>query len=225
MLRKYLIYSGLFVFALFWGLLGLCTFYPNYDDKNSDTVDFKKVTVAKACNKDESTCINRVLLVRGKITNNTLATISNLYKQKDFLQPEAICFDSIGGNNPTAERLIKFIKLKNYKTCLAEKYILSDSQEVKSVKCNSACPFIFLASNERVALGNDFAVGIHHSGKTFDLCFFKCHFNSGGEEFEEYLTLENHKEFFKDSRKVDFENVRYLSFKELEDYAFFTQKL
>ncbi len=225
MLKKYSIYSGLILFVLFWVLLVSCTIYPNYDDKNSDTVDFKKVTVAKACNKDESTCLDRVLLVREKITNNTLAAISHLYNQSDFVKPETICFDSIGGDNPPAERLIKFIKASNLNTCLAEKYIISGSQEVKGVKCDSACPFLFLASDKRVALGTDFAVGIHHSGKTFDLCLFKCHFNSGGEEFEQYLTRVEHKKFFKDSRKVDFEDERNLSFKELEGYAFFTQKL
>lgn len=214
------------LFALFFALgvsLIICTQTSGQVEVNSGSID-EKVTIARACNISESFCLNRVLLIRGRITNNTLATLSELYNQSDFQEPEAICFDSIGGDNHAAERLIYVIKGSEVKTCLAEKYILSDATLIEGVKCNSACPFIFLSGNKRLALGSEFDVGIHHSGFTFNFCFFKCYFNVGGEEFEQYFTREEHKKFFTDSRKVDYEYVRYLPFKELEGYAFFTQK-
>jgi hypothetical protein len=229
-----------FGLAVFLVLLISCTYFPEakrmlgFNDTISvrdgdKKVDLDKALIVDACNADKTICLKDVILIKGRLDEGTINSIKNLKGPNN----KTICLDSRGGNIDIATNIGSWIKANNYNTCLAEKYVIKEKGTISSTVCHSACPFILAMGNERTMVGENFKIGIHHSGGTLDLCFCSFDFNAfafiATDKYEEMLSLSNaseqHQNMLNDSLKIDFSDNQVLSQLEIDKYKLFTQKI
>ena len=191
-------------------------------------IDLDKALIVDACNEDKTTCLKDVILIQGRLDEGTISSIKKL---KD-VNNKTICFDSRGGNIDVATRIGSWIKENNFNTCLADKYIIKGKGTISSTICHSACPFILAMGNERTMVGENFKIGIHHSGGTLELCFCSFDFNALSfiaiDKYKEMLSLSNaskqHLTMLEDSLKISFSDIKVLSQPEVDKYKLFTTK-
>jgi len=138
-------------------------------------IDVPQVLKAKACTSEgeNSECIDSLMLVGG-ISPITLVMLEKAYTlYKDDI--DTICLRSFGGELDVANDMFDFIKTNGLSTCMASYYKFgpdTDKRVPEQVKtknsyCSSACPFLMFAGQERLALGSNFKLEVHHPGKKF----------------------------------------------------------
>lgn len=230
---RFLLYVVLPVLSL----LFLCSFiipaYKEYfappssvNDGRGNTVLLEKAVFADACNAQTKACLKGVLLISGNFEPATGAAIIKLAKSP-HREVTTVCFRSNGGSNDVAKPLMNIIREGKLNTCLADEYHLEDGTVLTGTRCLSACPLVVLAGAERINLGENLKIGIHHSGQAVDFCFFCWRINSGGSDFADYLKgspdSEQHLALFKRSRLTDTNDIDLLSPAEWRQYRVFTQ--
>lgn len=239
-MKKFCINSFLLGLTVFFVLLISCTYFPEakrmlgFNDtisvKDGDKkVDLDKALIVDACNAEKTICLKDVILIKGRLDEGTISSIENLKGPNN----KTICFDSRGGNIDVATRIGSWIKENNFNTCLADKYIIKEKGTISSTICHSACPFILAMGNERTMVGENFKIGIHHSGGTLDLCFCSFYFNAfdfiATNKYKEMLSLSNaskqHLTMLEDSLKINFSDNNILSQLEIDKYKLFTKKI
>lgn len=232
----------IFVCVAILGTLA-CTGYQNFKDdrliiKKSDSeIHLPKAAIAKACNREATYCIDDVLLILGEISGTTLSDLEELARTHGDKEISTICFDSRGGNTAKSSVLGERILKNGLSTCMAERYFLDDKngirRELENTQCNSACSYLLLASNKRIAIGTHFKIATHSAGVNLSLCFCNMPLSSGFMNsfmFESLLDREDnpdreaHLQFLALSQKVSFSEAYYLSNDDLETFAVFTDR-
>jgi hypothetical protein len=127
----------------------------------------------KACTSKDI-CVDDVVLLTGQLVRNSKVAIVEKLQNSINRNPKirTVCFNSPGGDNDSAEAIGKEIALLKLDTCFAGKYLRSNGVVVKNTICNSACPLILLAGQERISYGNALKVGLHSSNGSCRLCGF-----------------------------------------------------
>ncbi|SFG01444.1 hypothetical protein [Neptunomonas qingdaonensis] len=232
----------LVIFILFSLLCSyvLCTYIPGFKRElgfydtisvsdGDENVDLDKALIVDACNQDKTSCLKNVILIKGRLDEGTISSIKNLKGPNNKI----ICFDSPGGSINTATEIGYWIKENGFDTCLAEKYIVKNKRVLTTTVCYSACPFVFVMGNERIMIGNDFQVGLHHSGGTVDFCFCSFNYNSlefvANNKYKEMVGLSNaseqHINMLDDSLLIDFSEIYILPPTKFDKYKLFTKKI
>ena len=175
------------LFVFFFILFGqaITSAYKGHFDEpqvSSAPIVFK----GEAC--DGSGCyLNEVLVLNSEI-NDTSANelISKHNKNKDI---KTICFNSRGGETSAAIKIINHIQFHDLSTCLADKYIGDDGVDIirkgQTTVCQSACPLILIAANNRLRIGRKQSLGVHHTGTEIKFGIFSFKYNCGGTEYIE----------------------------------------
>jgi hypothetical protein len=92
--------------------------------------------MAQACTLDESSCLEDVILVLGKLDQGAIDSIDTFLKEG---MPDTICFRTPGGQSDAAVSIGNWIRNNKINTCLAEKYIIEGKVTLNSTVCFSAC--------------------------------------------------------------------------------------
>jgi hypothetical protein len=173
---------ALFFFVLF-GIIVVAVaklssmwFVSNYcTDRNVKTIDRSigpmRLHAAKACSLADGCGID-VALLDGQIMSNSGEVIS---KSLDFYfkgnpSVKTVCLNSPGGDTTSAKIIGEKIAFLGLDTCLAEKYVVENEKSITGIICNSACPWVFLAGNKRIQLGEKIKIGIHSAKWTGYFC-------------------------------------------------------
>jgi len=208
-----------------------CVICPNFSPPltiNGNPIP--NVLIVDACTLDESKCLKDVLLIRGQIVEDTDEYVKEVLKAHPT---DTICFSSEGGNTDTSIRIGKLIDSKGLNTCLAKRYKLNGGKDLALKACESACPYMFLTGTNRVALGEDFRIGVHSSGWHIDCCILKFKFTDNEKSMMKYKNMFLAKRSKDDSKHIalidlasneEYSGMDYLERWELEHYAFFTER-
>ncbi len=241
---KSLIFPIACVFLFLVLLLAICTTYEGLkrdqfaNEKLENKIQLSKSVFGKACNREESYCIDDVLILRGSITETTLSDLKELARTQGDKKVSAICFDSPGGNVIKAGGLGKWILKSKLPTCMAEVYFVNDKKgqlrKIKNTKCSSSCNFLLLASNKRIAIGSDFKIVTHSAGNNFSFCFCSAPLSirlMNSFVFKSLLSRddnpdrEQHLDFLAFSKTIDFSESYQLTSFDIEKFKIFTWRL
>lgn len=210
-IRKYLPPTIGLLATVTAGLFFSCTFVipalksqPKelFTDNSGAEFSLAKATIADACDSKTKECLKNVFLISGNFDDSTVEALNRLGDRT----ARTICFRSNGGRNDTAKALMKIIKEEKLNTCLADEYHLANGTVLKNTMCHSACPLVLVSGYERINLGKNIQVGIHHSGQSIDLCIMCWRLSYGGGDFESDIKdtpdAEQHLALFYRSRKT-----------------------
>jgi hypothetical protein len=154
----------------------------NNPNQITQSVAVPKATKSKVCKLEEhefeakpNSCVDAIL-VYGEIDDGTISSFDKLYPDvKDHI--DTVCFLSWGGGTQAALKLAKRIKYYELNTCIGEHISIHIDGEWKTWQaksdnpalpyCKSICPFIMLAGKERIAIGEQFEIRVHHPGFTY----------------------------------------------------------
>jgi hypothetical protein len=126
----------------------------------------------------------------GPIGREMFESFDSALKQQQ-LPHRMVCLRSDGGLLKGAERIAQLIRREKLDTCVAD-YVEYTAVYDKStqrftphattthhdVSCGSVCPFMLLAGTERVALGQQFNIKLHHPGTPSKTCLGTVYQNS-----------------------------------------------
>lgn len=168
--RKYLSYLIVFLIIL---VVMLVVCKSRNDVATESGFEPMRLEYVKACNS-RHVCDDDVLLLTGQVVRDSNVAIVEGLQSAILMNPKirTVCFNSPGGDNDSAAAIGKKIALLRLDTCFAGKYLRSNGVVVTSVVCNSACPLILLAGQERISYGNALNVGLHSSSGSCILCGF-----------------------------------------------------
>lgn len=219
-----------------------CTNYQNLKDDSlvvktkNDEIHLSKATIGKACDNARAHCLDDVLIILGKISDATLKDLDTLAKTHGDKAISAVCFNTPGGDVHAAKVLGLRILQHKLSTCMAETYFIHDKngipRQLINTKCNSACNFLLLASNKRIAIGHDYDIATHSAGISLSFCFCSMPVSWGimnSFKFQSLLDRDDnpdktaHLDFLQLSKHVGFDEAYYLTSADLEKFAIFTE--
>jgi len=187
-------------------LLLSCMFFLIIIDTNQKLIS-EEVLLVDACNQDKTFCKKDVMLIHGKITNNTIKNINSFIIETNT-DSRTICFHSNGGSVDNAYTIASWIKENKYNTCLADIYVdLSKHAVLRNTKCNSACPFILVMGKVRTQIGKKQYIKIHHPG--INIFGFKFDYKLGNEFPNLLAKNKKHIQLFNKGLNWSFESEGY----------------
>ena len=218
------------------------SYNAQYDQSSVTTeedVTYEKASVGKACayirgtkNVDEGSCIDAIILA-GKVGQGMEQSFYNLLTNRTE-HPKMVCFRSEGGDTKSAENIAHVIRERGLDTCLAD-YIEINNGYWEDTYCTSVCPFMLLAGHSRIALGDTFKIGVHHTGMMMNLPVigkFAKHTPVARMIFFPPLKpivesssaqdKEKHKALLERSNLTDFNDMDYIASNDYPKYAIFT---
>lgn len=169
------------VFLVIMSVYGISVFYDYLFPE-------KKVSIVSACKRDvnnpnavvpvDGSCRD-VVLVSGLIKDDTVNQFKELADPVNLASAgiNTVCFYSEGGEPKSGHDLAVEINNRKLNTCIADLYILGAGKDgvkptvpaitesSKNIGCTSTCPFVFLAGQERILLGDKIQVKVHKPGK------------------------------------------------------------
>lgn len=126
------------------------------------------VDVGNTCTQSGATCL-KTFILEGRISVGDGQKFERKLEKLAAVHPEidVICLNSYGGENEDAAYIAGVIKDRHLKTCVGD-MPLKDGMSASSglrftAVCESACTLILLAGEERIAIGDRFAFGLHSS--------------------------------------------------------------
>ncbi len=234
---------------LFCGIAGLaaaliCTVYQDYKKEKlivktlHEDIHLPKATIAKACNRDETYCLDNVVLIVGEISDSTVSDVNKLLETWRDKGITTVCFDTQGGNIHDASSLGQWILKNGLSTCMAETYFIKDKndkpRQLINTKCDSACNYLLLASNTRIAIGQSYKIATHSAGVNVSLCICNVPLSSGFMNsfiFKSLLDREDnpdkdaHLEFLALSKRVSFADSYKLTLSDIQRFRIFTETM
>jgi len=234
---------------LFCGITGLvavliCTGYQEYKKEKlivktlHEDIHLPKAAIAKACNRDETYCLDNVVLVVGEISDSTVSDVNKLLETWRDKGITTVCFDTQGGNIHDASSLGQWILKNGLSTCMAETYFIKDKndkpRQLINTKCDSACNYLLLASNKRIAIGQSYKIATHSAGVNVSLCICNVPLSSGFMNsfiFKSLLDREDnpdkdaHLEFLALSKRVSFADSYKLTLSDIQRFRIFTETM
>lgn len=128
-----------------------------------------------ACKKGQTACQEAAIFI-GDV-NDSKSTEFSLFKTA-HPDIKMMCFHSPGGSTRAAKALSGEMQKSSFNTCMAEEYyyyppvldykrplqVAGELTPVKfktEAKCGSACPFLLASGDQRLAIGEEFSIGIH----------------------------------------------------------------
>lgn len=149
-------------------------------NRSLDEFEPMSFTKAKACSEDGE-CLSDVVLATGQIVKNTKDAFYNYLSDHtdEELSKLTICFDSPGGSNSSGYEMGQFIAKKGISTCVAEYYLDMKGNRIApalangdKTLCNSMCPYVFAAGEERLLLTSKSVLGFHSTKESCVFCGF-----------------------------------------------------
>ncbi len=134
-----------------------------------------------ACKQSDEVCDTKVILLQGEIVKDSVEKVKAFLEKENISSDQnnmMICLDSPGGNRQAAVAIGEEIARRGLDTCLAEKYtLLTGEMQHRTTVCASACPYILLSGEKRIAIGEALIIAGHSSGDY--LLFCGCTFKVG----------------------------------------------
>ncbi|MDY6976692.1 MAG: hypothetical protein SVW51_10780 [Pseudomonadota bacterium] len=179
-----------FVLAVIVYVASLACTYLSATRYGESTIDgingesIEKVDLGLACSfksgslePDDSTCREAILIIGdvGKGMAQSFARFLNTNPER----PNLVCFRTKGGELEGAEQVAHLIRINALDTCVAD-YVDGKHWDLIDVSpgfCNSICPFVLLSGKNRLAIGNQFKIEVHHPGFVWNWCFCKTKHN------------------------------------------------
>lgn len=202
---------------------------------DADKKQLPKAVVARACNTNETHCLDDVLLVLGEFDEGTRESINRLLKERSGKPFKTVCLHSRGGDMRFAADIGEWIKNHDFDTCLADRYLLADGLTLINTECDSACPWVLLAGLNRIQFGESFSIEVHHPGGTLSVCFCEMKINSYADwehldlvedmlNYKPSKDLEDHLKLFERSQETHHSESDLIEVAEWEKYSIFTDK-
>lgn len=213
--------------------------------------DSGAVYLGQACDFNHNavlrgSCVTAIIL-DGTIGNEMLLAFEAAI-QSDLIQNMPVCFRSHGGVASGSVKIAALIRQYNLDTCMSDyveykqryhtgknKFEDIAEKSYSDVYCASMCPFILIAGENRYALGDNFAIQLHHTGKRSVNCVNTFYENSDLTENNYYLDMvsqsaekdkKQHYLLYQRALKTSFTSKKLdsLCHCDFEQYALFTQK-
>ncbi len=226
----------------------LCTYYYQkiYTSKiANDELQLEKVFLGEACalkddgkDIDNATCKAAIILA-GSIGEGMFEAFENfLLENKEH--PNLVCFMSNGGELNGAEKIANKIRGEGLDTCMSDRIKVTgkDLSSKIASNCESACPFVLLAGSNRVAIGSDFKITVHHPGSTTSFCICDIKFNKDGFTDSENVytriiqasaedVRDSHMDFYRRAMSTPFyeDSLDLIKYEEFKKYKLFTSYL
>lgn len=151
-------------------------------------------------NVKRGSCVAAVVL-DGTIGNEMLFAFESAI-QSNLINHMPVCFRSRGGVASSSVKIAALIRQYNLDTCMSDyveynqryhivknKFEAIAPQSYADVYCSSMCPFILIAGKHRYALGDQFVIQLHHTGKRSVNCVNTFYENSDLTENNYYLDM------------------------------------
>ncbi len=163
-------------------LIAAISYCPDANNKVTlSRFDALNIDYVFACKQSDEVCDTKVILLQGEIVKDSVEKVKAFLEKENISSDQnnmMICLDSPGGNGQAAVAIGEEIARRGLDTCLAEKYtLLTGEMQHRTTVCASACPYILLSGEKRIAIGEELIISGHSSGDY--LLFCGCTFKIG----------------------------------------------
>jgi hypothetical protein len=131
-------------------------------------VDFSEMTLAlgATCNTTRTVCLESFIL-EGDLSPEDGEKFEQAIEKLLASRPDIrlVCLNSKGGYTEAAAKIARKIKSLDLDTCVGDMPIARSQLDLSGLRytatCESACSMILLAGKRRIAIGDNFLIGLH----------------------------------------------------------------